>query len=216
MRIRFLGHMLTRMFSTCMDVWVGESGMIYNPGNPYFCSPGGAPVVAVTCSAGQYVASYVTKICTACPAGFACPSATHMTMCQAGTSAAAGSLSCTNAPAGSYVPTKAASASIICPRGTWQPSAQQTTCLSCAPGTGCTGPYCSQLGSVVAGTCFTCGPGTASAGPGNCSFCPPGTYSSTSGATSCRTCPPGYVARQVFAPLCMSACDVFAYKCNAK
>ncbi|MBQ4472066.1 MAG: hypothetical protein II942_02335 [Alphaproteobacteria bacterium] len=58
----------------------------------------------------------------------------HCVLCAAGTYAAAGAESCTQAQPGYYVPNAGSATQTICPENTYQPDAGQTECIDVQPG----------------------------------------------------------------------------------
>lgn len=110
--------------------------------------------------------------------------------------------SCVPAPPGSYVPTAGSTSATLCPVGTYQPNAGQTSCIPSPAGsfvqsTGSTSASQCVAGSFQPNTgsasCNPANPGNYASGPGSTSEtqCLAGTYQPNSGAASCIPAPEG-------------------------
>ena len=125
-----------------------------------------------------------------CLAGFS-QSATGCTQCLAGTSAAAGAISCSSCGAGTYSSSAGASNCLSPPpNATVNSSATGFTCSSgFYNNNGTCIPLPSNATLNAAGTGFICPAGYSQSATG-CTPCGPGTYSSSNGATACLSPPP--------------------------
>lgn len=191
----------------------GGMGVAFVAGYTTGALPGTVPV------AGADFA--LTLLANACPAGYrlgegldpySCEACAHgsystvmnseqCTPCSAGTFAPTnGSLSCTPCPAG-HASSAGASSCAPCPRGTY---ALQLggfgTIVACEPCAA--GAFSDVMGASSAATCTLCPPGSWSSetGASACTACPAGTWSGAHGspsASSCSSCPAGQFSEMV-------------------
>jgi len=160
-----------------------------------------------TCGAGTYSAAG-SGSCSTCGVGtYSVAGSGSCTSCNAGTSSSAtGATSiatCLPCGAGTYSDTAGSSSCTSCGAGRYSSATgatSSTTCTACAAG-----KYSSTVGATSIATCltcpintvsapgssscaFACGAGSYATGPGTCTNCDAGKYSSTVGATSIATC----------------------------
>ncbi|KAL3877471.1 hypothetical protein ACJMK2_035172, partial [Sinanodonta woodiana] len=80
----------------------------------------------------------------------------------------------------------------VCPVGTYQPSNEQSSCISCPSGT-----TTNQVASTSQAQCVAvCSAGSFYNTQGFCQICGVGTYQPSTGQTSCISCPSGTITLQ--------------------
>lgn len=135
----------------------------------------------------QVIADGGSESVSACGQGYFClGGATAAEQCPIGTYAATmGLSSCSDAPAGSYVPVRGQAAVQQCPRGTYQPSVGAGSCLQAQAGY-----YVSSLGSDHESPCA---PGSYQSQPGSqsCGQVRPGSYAPGYANSRATPCPAG-------------------------
>jgi hypothetical protein len=153
------------------------------------CPPGeasDASEVCVTCGPGSFTNHTGALSCYSCSAGSISATArsTSCSICPAGTSAASGSSSCSNCTAGWF----SGPGSGVCSRcgpSSFAVAPGSASCSTCPPGTAH-----SVSAATSAAACRTCSAGFFSVSGGQCTLCPPNTFSSA-GAGACSPCPFG-------------------------
>lgn len=143
--------------------------------------------VCSSCEAGRFNAANGQTQCTPCAAGTHADLALEATRCidcDDGQFAVAGSIVCTDCPAGTYsggIVSRAVCTS--CARGTYSAADKSSTCASCIPGT-----FAGVEGSSA---CSQCGLGKFAEGSSSstCADCAVNTTASTLGQAVCQPCP---------------------------
>jgi len=125
--------------------------------------------------------------------------------CPVGTFSAAGAVSCTPCPPGSFTNASGSVSCALCPAGTASGIIGASSASACKP---CPVGYVASSGST---TCVACSAGSAplpdqsacslcpigmyaSAAALSCTFCPANTFSNTQGAPTCTSCSSGMVS----------------------
>jgi hypothetical protein len=153
------------------------------------CAPGGFfstpcgtnnPGTCTACPIGYYTGLNGLSVCSACIAQTGYSSVSGSSACTACTLCRAGnSIICGGSSSGQC---------LACGQGTYTGVAMLTACVACSSGT-----YASFNGATICLAC-TCAPGGYYAtpcdtkDPGNCTPCPKGYYTSSSGLSACSAC----------------------------
>ncbi|KAK3591334.1 hypothetical protein CHS0354_028441 [Potamilus streckersoni] len=147
------------------------------------------------CPAGFFL--HALGFCQACALGTYQPSSgqTSCISCQTGTitlqTASVSSAQCVAICSSGFYRTTGGSCQ-VCPIGTYQPSTEQTSCISCPSGTST-----NQIASTSQAQCVAiCSPGFFLNTVGNCQACSIGSYQPSSGQTSCISCQSGTITLQ--------------------
>jgi hypothetical protein len=131
------------------------------------------------CDAGQYASQLGTLLCLDCPVG---------------TWSLAGSSACSPCPDGFYSNIRGANSSslcVVCPQGSYGGGGTISTCVPCPSGSfGIENLLLPPISSSIA--CKQCPAGSySSSGALECTFCPVGFYSESTGSILCKSCPSG-------------------------
>lgn len=196
--------------SSCMQCPPGTGNSATGQTTCTLCQPGtfssGDNIIGGACTpcpAGHVSGFYGANNCTKCPSGFTNDAAkTTCIACQIGQYGRDGL--CADCPVGTYQPLTGQTTCLRCPAGTYQNGIKSATCLPCSPG--------SYSASTGAQTCVNCLEGTYAVGQfqlgffqvgaTQCSLCPAGWTTTSTGQTSCIQCQAGQFSAIPGAPAC--------------
>ena len=188
----------------------GVTGALCPAGS--YCLTGASTPSA--CNAGtfnNFQGGYSSADCVSCWPGYYCVgdnNSSPTAQCQAGYYCTGGANTATQytAQAGYYAPLGSV-AEIPCLKGSYNPSNQQSSCLSCPAGAYCPTDSMSTYTTCTAG--YYCVSGSYVQAP-----CPAGTYSTSSGVQSkdeCTACDAGYYCQYYGLLATTSQCDAGYY-----
>jgi len=188
---------------------MNDNSWYWSTGSPPFCE---------MCPVSSYSIIQAATTCSVCPIGtfgrngsgfssqsIACPKCEAGTYtqqpgslscldCPAGTWSDSGSSICSSCPDGFYSNIRGANSSslcTLCPKGSYGGGGTISSCVPCPAGTsGVDSLFVPPKSSSIA--CRECPAGSySSSGALECTFCPVGFYSKSSGSISCASCPSG-------------------------
>jgi len=165
-------------------------------GDGLMSAAGSSVVCAGACLAGSYQSTVNVKECLPCPAGKA--GVACVSICSTNKFSGAGATGCLNCPAGSYSPTSDTYGNptcTYCEMGKYAVSdGTINTCVSCAAGKSTFYEGVVTTSAIGANICTVCPKGKFSTEGTQCTDCPPGTISGSTGQATCTQCGAGEYA----------------------